>query len=98
MEDVKELVDLDNVVVVANRVRAGEDQEVAYVLKKHLGKRPRIIVRDKPNDLALAVGSGTAVRDLKPSSEVAAAIRDLAAALGADVPARGLLSRLGGRR
>jgi MinD-like ATPase involved in chromosome partitioning or flagellar assembly len=98
MEDMKELVDLDNVVVVANRVRSGEDQEVGYVLKKHLGKRPRVIVRDRPSDVATAVGSGRPVRDLKPSSEFAAAIRDLAAALGVEVPARGLLSKLGGRR
>jgi MinD-like ATPase involved in chromosome partitioning or flagellar assembly len=98
MEDLKELVDLDNVLVVANRVRTGEEQEVGYVLKKHLGKRPRVVFRDRPSDLAAAVASGTPIRDLKPSSEIAIATRDLAAALGADVPARGFLSKLGGRR
>jgi MinD-like ATPase involved in chromosome partitioning or flagellar assembly len=98
MEDLKELVDLDNVLVVANRVRPGEEHEVGYILKKHLGKRPRIAIKDRPGDLAASVGSGTPVRDLKPSSEFAASIRDLAAALGADVPARGLLSKLGARR
>lgn len=98
MEGLRALIDLDKVLVVANKVRAGDEQEVGYVLRKHLGKKPVAYLRDKPADLLGAMEAGTAVRNLKPSSDIATSIADLAATLGADVSARGFLTRLGGRR
>lgn len=97
MEELRALVDLDKVLVVANKVRAGDEQEVGYVLRKHLGKRPAAYLRDVPAERLAAMEAATAVRTLKSSSDTATSIADVAAALGADIPPRGFLTRLAGR-
>ena len=97
-ERLKEICDLDQVYIVANRVAPGDEDEIGYVLKKHLGKRPVVYLPDRSGDARSALDRGVPMRDLKPSGEVSCAIRDLASALGAHVPARGLLTRLAGRR
>lgn len=96
-EELRRLVDLDRVLVVANRVHPSEQQDVAEVLRKHLGKRPIAYIPDRPSDLVKAVRAGMAVRDNTPGSDIAPAVRSLAAAMGARVGARGLLTRLAGR-
>lgn len=97
-ERLKEIRPLDDVLVVANQVAGGDADEVRYILKKHLGKRPLVCVPSRDQDVRTALDRGVPVRDIKPGGEVSARIRELAGALGASVPARGVLTRLGGRR
>ena len=96
-ERLKEIRPLDEVFVVANRVASGDADEVRYILKKHLGKRPLICIPSRDQDLRAALDRGVPVRDIKPGGEISARIRELAGAVGASVPARGVLTRLGGR-
>lgn len=97
MERMKELRGLDDVYVVANKVAPGDTDEVGYVLRKHLGKRPFIYLPGRHEHARAAVDRGSAIRDLRPSGDIASGVRDLASALGARVRPRGLLTRLGGR-
>ena len=97
MEKLKELRGLEDVYIVANKVGPGEADEVGYVMKKHLGKRPLVCLPARHGEARAAIDRGVAIREIKPSGEIASGIRDLASGLGARVPARGLLTRLGGR-
>ena len=96
-ERLKELRDPDDIFVVANRVVAGEADEIRYILKKHLGRRPLVCVPERRSEVRTAIERGVTLREMKPNSDVASEIRELASALGAKIPARGLLTRLGGR-
>jgi len=97
IERLKELRSLEEVYIVANKVAPGDADEVAYVLKKHLGKRPVVCLPTRHADARAAVDRGVTFRDIKPSGEFTSAIRDLASGIGAKVPPRGLLTKLGGR-
>jgi MinD-like ATPase involved in chromosome partitioning or flagellar assembly len=97
LEELKSLVDLDRVMVVANRVRRSQEREVGDIVRRHIGKRPTAYIADQPTDLERAVLAGKALRELTPKSDFCAAMRTVGAALGAVVPARGLLVRMGGR-
>lgn len=97
IERLKAITELDEVLVVANRVASGEADEIGYVLKKHLGKRPAVYLPDRPGEARLALDRGIPIGDLKPWGDISVAVRDLAASVGAKVPARGILTRLGGR-
>lgn len=97
MERLKEIKDLDEILIVANRVTPGEADEVGYVLKKHLGKRPLVYLPDRQGETRAALDQGISIGELKQSGEISGAVRDVAAALGAKIPPRGLLTRLAGR-
>ena len=96
-EQLKELVDEESILVVANRVRSGDEREVSDVVKRYVRKRPVALVPDEPGRFADALADGRSVRAARPGSEVAAAIRTIASALGGSSPRRGFLTRLGGR-
>lgn len=96
-ERLREVVDEDRVLIVANRVQSGERKEVADLLKRYLRTRRIVLVPDEPPRFAEAVASGTAVCSSRPGSAIASAIQELADAVGAPVPHKGFLSRLGGR-
>lgn len=96
-EQLKELRELEDIFIVANRVVPGDVNEVRYILKKHLGKRPVVCLPERRSDIRTAIERGITLREMKPSGDLTAEVRDLAAALGAKLPARGLLTRLGGR-
>ena len=98
LEELKELVDDDTIVVVANRVRAGHERDVGEIIKRYLGKRPSAYIPDRPQDVARAVMAGVPVRGVRPGSDISSAVRGLVAALGGSVSAAGLLSRLSARR
>lgn len=83
--------------VVLNRVRPGEVKELRLLLKRHLGKLPIAEIPERPDLFARALWQGRPASSVDPHSDVSAQIRDLAAAIGADVPPRGFLARLGGR-
>lgn len=98
LEQVTELVDPDRILVVVNRVRPGEDHEVADILRRYTHKRPVCLVPDAPELFATAVAVGTSVRAGPGPAEIAAPMSALAAAVGGRVAPRGFLARLGGRR
>lgn len=97
VERLKEIRDLDDVFVVVNRVVPGEADEVRFLLKRHLGKRPVTWLSFRPNEARQALDRGTTISSVRPSGDFCEGIRELAGAVGAAVPARGLLTRLAGR-
>jgi MinD-like ATPase involved in chromosome partitioning or flagellar assembly len=97
-EELKELVDHDMIVVVANRVRSGHEREVGEIIKRYLGKRPAAYIPDRPQDVARAVMAGVPIRAVRPGSDISSAVRGLVASLGGSMRAEGLLSRLSARR
>ena len=96
-EELKELTDPGEVFIVANQVAPGEEREVGEVLRRYLGRAPVCCI-PVASAFATATKMGAPLRTLQPGSAAASALRRLAAAVGADLPARGLLSRLAGRR
>lgn len=97
LNDIRDLDLSERLLVVLNRVRPGETKDLRAVLKRHLGRLPLAEIPDRPDLFARALWHGRSLSSIEPRSEVSAKVRDLAAALGADVPARGFLSRLAGR-
>ncbi|MFN2388728.1 MAG: CpaE family protein [Actinomycetota bacterium] len=94
----RSLADVDDIYIVANRVRPGQEREIGDLLRGHLGKRPVAYVPDRPVECDRSVRTATPVGRIKGGSDISSAVRGLAAALGADIRARGLLTRLAGRR
>lgn len=90
-----DLVDPDDVLVVANRVAPGGERDVGELLRRHTGKRPVAYVPDRPGDFARAVDAGVPVRAVAP--HVGAALRPVVTALGGTPRSAGLLARLAGR-
>jgi MinD-like ATPase involved in chromosome partitioning or flagellar assembly len=97
-DDLRSLTDQDRIIVVANRVAQGTEPEIADIVKRHTGRRPLAYIPDSPAEVGSAVARGRAVRDLKPGSDFASAIRMLGAAVGGQPRPRGFLTRLAGRR
>ena len=90
-DSLTKLVEPENIVVVANHVRANEERSVAELLRKHLGKRP---VAYLPT-----VGSQRQIFGRAAGRQsLGGSLRALTASLGAPVKAEGLLAALGGRR
>ena len=98
LADHADIVDRDRCVVVLNRVRPGEEAEVARFVRRHLGRPPLALIPDRPDHLVRAVWQAAPVMNTEPGSPISVAIRDLAADLGGEVAPRGFLSRLAGRR
>jgi MinD-like ATPase involved in chromosome partitioning or flagellar assembly len=96
-DDLCELVDKEDVSVVANRVKASEQREIGELIRRHLGKRAIAYVPDRPGEFERAAASGTPIKHGERASDVTSAIRVLAAALGGRISARGVLARLSGR-
>jgi MinD-like ATPase involved in chromosome partitioning or flagellar assembly len=96
-DELKEMVDPSDVSVIVNRVVPGDEREVADVLRKHVGKKAAAYIREDVDRFRTAVRTGRAVSEDDPSSDVATALDGLLANLGAKVPARGFLARIGGR-
>jgi MinD-like ATPase involved in chromosome partitioning or flagellar assembly len=93
-DDLLELADRDRIVVVVNRVTTGAEREVSDLLRRHIDKRPSAYVPDRPNDVGRAMFAGHAIRAENRGSDISAAIRSIAANLGADVRSSGLLARM----
>lgn len=98
IDALRELVDLDKVIVVLNRARHGERSELGKILERHTGKRPTACVPERVADWEKAVSAGVSVHELKPGSDVSKALDPVAGLLGLEVPGRGALTRLAGRR
>jgi MinD-like ATPase involved in chromosome partitioning or flagellar assembly len=96
-DELREIVDEDLVLVVANRVHRGDEREVGDLLKTTIGKRPIAYVPDRPQELARAVRMGEPVRILSPGSDICSAVRAVVGAIGGKPRSRGVLTRLSGR-
>jgi MinD-like ATPase involved in chromosome partitioning or flagellar assembly len=96
-EELRQLVPVERVTIVANRVHPGDEREVGDLLKSHAGKRPSAYVPNRPADVRRALAAGESVGDAVPGSDIRTAIRGVAAAVGGAVRPTGFLSRLGGR-
>jgi len=95
-DELRETVDDERIVIVANRVRRGDERDVGDLLRTSIGKRPVAYVPDRPQEVLKAVLAGELVRAVDSGSDLSAAVRGLAASLGGRPRARGLLTRLAG--
>lgn len=98
LTDHRDLLDRDRLVVLANRVRRGEEVEIARFMRRHLGRSPIALVPDRPDHVMQAVWEGAPITTAMPSSPISSSIREVAAAVGGRVEPRGFLTRLAGRR
>lgn len=97
-DELRALIDVDRVLIVANRVGPHVEREVGDLLRRHLGKRPVAYVPDRPGEFERSRLSGTPLGESGTGPDVSAAIRAVATALGGRIRTRGLLTALGGRR
>ena len=96
-EELKTLVEPDNIVIVANRVRPANQGEVSEVLRMHTGKRPVAYLADRPRELERGVLAGKSLAELHPGSDICTGVKAVVAALGGRVKPSGVLMRLAGR-
>lgn len=93
-ESLTQICSEERVIVVLNRVRRGEENEVAELVRRHTGRRVGAVLFDRPQ-LCL---ERLEQNGRWSSPELPPGIRDLAAAVGGVVPPQGVLTRMGGRR
>lgn len=98
IEGERDLLARDKLVVVANRVRPGEERQIKTIIRRHLGHYPAVLIPDRPDHVTDAVWNAEPVALVHPESPVTEGIRTLAAAIGGRVQPNGFLSRLIGRR
>ena len=92
--DLLALRDPGDIVVALNRTRRGNDREAADLIRRHLGKRVAVFIPDRPSDVDAGVATGQAVKEVRPDSEMSAAIRALCVMFGMKSQPRGALTRL----
>lgn len=97
-DELRSLIDVDRVLIVANRVGPRTEREVGELLRKHLGKRPVAYVPNRPAEFARSGFTGISLGESGNGPDVSAAVRTVAAALGGRMRTRGLLATLGGRK
>lgn len=93
-----DLLTQDGLLVVANRVRPGEEREVGTLISRHLGRYPVAVIPDRPDHVSRALWRAEPLSICDPGSPVAEQVRRLSAALGGRVRSRGFLSKVAGRR
>ncbi len=89
-----ELVDPERVTVVLNRARSGPAREARALIDRHIGKRARAVIPDRPTELRRAVAEGRPLMAHRAPRDVVDPLRDVAGALGAEVPTSGVMTRL----
>lgn len=97
LSDSDDVIPRQKLLLVANRVRRGEEAEVRSLIRRHLGRPPFSLIPDRPDHALPAVWRGEPVTRVEPSSPIAAEARRIAAAVGGAVATRGFLTRLSGR-
>jgi MinD-like ATPase involved in chromosome partitioning or flagellar assembly len=97
-EHLIDLVNVDDVVVVANRVSAGETRDVGDIIKRHTGKRPIAYVPERHAEFRERVSTGIAMAEQTKPSDVTRSLDPVITAIGGYVAPHGVLARLGGRR
>ncbi len=98
LSDAAEVIPREKLLLVANRVRRGEEAEVRSLIGRHVGRAPFALVPDRPDHALPAVWRGEPVTRVDPGSPIAVEARRIAAAVGGAVAPRGFLTRLSGRR
>ena len=100
VRDYPELLDHERVLIVANKVRRGEEPEVRRLIRRYLGRSVFACLPDVPVQALLAMWEGTPLSLSEPAGVVAEEVRRIADAVGGRVEADGLLTRIarGGRR
>jgi cellulose biosynthesis protein BcsQ len=93
-ESLTQICSEERVIVVLNRVRRGEENDVARLVRRHTGKRVGAVLFDRPQLCLERLEQNGKWSSL----ELPPGIRDLAAAVGAVVPPQGVLTRMAGRR
>lgn len=97
MDAERDLLARDRLLIVANRVRPGEEREIKTIVRRHLGRFPIAFIPDRPDHLARSVWKAEPLSDCFASSPIVEEIRRVAAAVGGRMQPRGFLSRLAGR-
>ena len=97
LEQLREVVDPETVVIVVNRVLAGREREVDRLIRERTGSRPAAMIPDRHEDVTRAVFAARSLTEMKPASEIPSAVGEILVRLGSEVGRRGLLTRLGGR-
>ena len=92
----REICDLDEMILIANQVAAGDERSVRDAVRRHLGRLPEAFVPFRHERVVEAIRRGRPVGQGGPS-EMTRALEPVVEKLGARVPPRGLLARLGGR-
>jgi MinD-like ATPase involved in chromosome partitioning or flagellar assembly len=96
-ENLTDLVPAERVVLVANKVRSGEQKRIGELTRAHVGKRPIAYLPERVDEMHRAMSAGAPLAEVAPRSDLLSGIRAIASALGSNVRPRGVLSRLGGR-
>lgn len=98
MDEARGLVHSDRLILVANRVIAGEEREIGELLRRHAGRRPVCYIPDKSEEMAEALRDGSVLREAKNCADYRAAIQTLAISVGARLKPRGVMTKLAGKR
>lgn len=88
----------DDVLIVANGVRRGEEAETRRLIRRYAGRHVFAAIPDLPGQFARSVWAGVPLTVSEPAGVVAEEARRVAAALGGRVESNGLFSRLVNRR
>jgi MinD-like ATPase involved in chromosome partitioning or flagellar assembly len=96
-DELRSLVDLDDVSIVCNRLQSGEEREVSDIIRRHTGRRPISYVPDDASAFRAAIRTGRSIYEDDPASDVTRSLEDLVTSLGGSVRRRGFLTRVGGR-
>jgi cellulose biosynthesis protein BcsQ len=92
-ESLTQLCPEERVLVVVNRARRGQEQQVTELVRRYTGKRVAAVIATRPS-----FGLESLEQEQpKRKADTSSGIRDLAAAVGGTVAPRGLLSRMAGR-
>lgn len=97
LSDAQELQIEEKLLVVLNRVQPGDSRDLRSLLRRHLARPPVAEIPERPDLFSRSIWRGDPVAWLEPRSDVSEEVRNLAAALGGSVGARGFLTRLAGR-
>lgn len=97
LSDAQELQIEEKLLVVLNRVHPGDARDLRSLLRRHLARLPVAEIPERPDLFSRSIWRGDPVAWLEPRSDVSEEMRNLTAALGGSVGARGFLTRLAGR-
>lgn len=95
--NLRRIIDLNEVIFVANQVRPGDERALDRALTRHLGRRADAILPLRVDRVADAVKRGVPIARADRSSDLVTRLEPIAEMLGVPVPPKGLLARMGAR-
>lgn len=96
--DLRNIADPDQVVIAVNKVKRGQEREIAELFRRHLGKRVAVFFPDRKEEVEAATARGLAVRETSKDSPIGVAAKSLGVLVGARPSPKGLMTRLAGAR